>query len=572
MTAGIQSSVLRSQGAQATAAYRQLIEPDNGYTYAEWLLSNRGTRARSTGAALGDDKYFITFRRELAFADAVKSQRASADPGPFAGEISAFTYERSADSALDRTSDYRAFARSISGVRVFRDGFGIRLDEDWLGLAAQQTTASSFYGLRPLNTAGYVNLSARDNRGLQETSSREAFQDTAAWRGFNDLMQQVVRFARECQELVRRNWQSFTRENLEPAVIDAAASPVELSEDIAARSRRAMNLGERVNGARSEVGELSSIVTQLAASASEASQGVWQDHALQRAVTEASARITEVQARLVNALHAVDEVTALLAELRGSAALLGEKLSVAEERVSDAWEAVALGLSAEVLSHEVDQIADRLRGRSNQMLNHLRHVEVPDQRAIGYAEHVRASASELAREVGRLNPALRFRRETRSRHRVSSLIDSAIAYHAQRLRIANIELRSIVVRDFALVINEGKFMQMIDNLIRNSEYWVGRAQQAGEVESGLIEVCVEGPRVLVRDNGPGVLSSVEDSLFEPFVTAKPGSEGRGLGLFVVAQLLDSENATMMLAENRNEAGRKYIFVLNFRNSRIDADD
>jgi len=562
--AKIQVSALRGQSTAQSVTFQKLISPDNGHAFAEWLLSEHSKRAKAVGAELGDDKYFLRFRRELAFGDAVDPKFNGGDPGPFSGEISSFIYGRAEDSALDSASELRDFARSVAGIRVFRDGFGIRLDEDWLGLSTQQTTAPSFYGLRPLNTAGFVNLSARENAALEETSSREAFRDTPAWRGFYQLMLQVVKFARETQELVRRNWLTYSRERTSPSELSDTATPSEIGEHIAARAAEALTSRARTEHARRTLSSLDRVVQELSASAQDSAQSIWTDPKLREALERGASQISAAQSQLVSALGEVDSILGALDDLRGSAALLEEKLSLSEERISYAWESVALGLSAEILAHEVDQISDRLRGRSHQILDYLRKQQPIDARTIAYAEHVRASSAELTRQVARLNPALRFRRETRSSHLVSDLLSSAIEFHSPRLHAARVDLDLDLVQDFRIRVNEGKFMQVVDNLIRNSEYWVTRHLLQKHIDMGRITVTVDSPRVIVRDNGPGVQPSVEDTLFEPFITMKPPSEGRGLGLFVVSQLLDSEGGAIALGEHRNNGGRRDTFEVDLR--------
>ena len=149
-------------------------------------------------------------------------------------------------------------------------------------------------------------------------------------------------------------------------------------------------------------------------------------------------------------------------------------------------------------------------------------------------------------------------------HKVSDLIAGAIKFHEPRLGAVGISISATISQDFSIRINEGKFMQVIDNLIRNSEYWVARELQLKSIGKGEIMVTVDAPVVRVQDNGPGVPLAVEESLFDPFVTTKPSNIGRGLGLFVVSQLLDSEGATVELGEHRNEFGRCDTFELDLR--------
>jgi signal transduction histidine kinase len=103
----------------------------------------------------------------------------------------------------------------------------------------------------------------------------------------------------------------------------------------------------------------------------------------------------------------------------------------------------------------------------------------------------------------------------------------------------------------------------MDNLILNSEYWLKSDMEAKRIKAGTIKLSVDSGRVRVEDNGRGVIPELDQSLFEPFVTGKGRGKGRGLGLFIVRQLLDSEDSTITLLPDRNAFGRRYIFELDF---------
>lgn len=70
--------------------------------------------------------------------------------------------------------------------------------------------------------------------------------------------------------------------------------------------------------------------------------------------------------------------------------------------------------------------------------------------------------------------------------------------------------------------------QITSNLVRNA------------VDAARSEVVVEleGSRLTVRDDGPGILPHIEARLGEPFVTSKPPGEGTGLGLTVTRSLIE----------------------------------
>ena len=91
-------------------------------------------------------------------------------------------------------------------------------------------------------------------------------------------------------------------------------------------------------------------------------------------------------------------------------------------------------------------------------------------------------------------------------------------------------------------------------------------RQKGDIsEIPTISIVIHRPWLYVSDNGMGIAPAVEESLFEPFVTMKPKGQGRGLGLFIVRQLLDAVGCSIVLDERRNSYDRRYIFAINLSN-------
>ena len=81
----------------------------------------------------------------------------------------------------------------------------------------------------------------------------------------------------------------------------------------------------------------------------------------------------------------------------------------------------------------------------------------------------------------------------------------------------------------------------------------------------ILAVKIEQPWLYIYDNGFGISKAIENHIFEPFITTKPKQEGRGLGLFIVQQLLDSFGCTIALEPELNDSGRKYVLAINLSN-------
>jgi signal transduction histidine kinase len=73
------------------------------------------------------------------------------------------------------------------------------------------------------------------------------------------------------------------------------------------------------------------------------------------------------------------------------------------------------------------------------------------------------------------------------------------------------------------------------------------------------ELCPEGARIEVEDDGPGVPDEIADRLFEPLVTARPG--GTGLGLSLAVRIAAAHGGTLTLVPRPAGISRGATFRL-----------
>jgi len=234
--------------------------------------------------------------------------------------------------------------------------------------------------------------------------------------------------------------------------------------------------------------------------------------------------------------------------------------------MDDMYETVALGLTAEALSHEIFQIADNLARRTKAAEARLTARAEMDRTVAALLESVHSSVMALRKQISYLSPALRYVREQRHQIAIPEFLAELEAFYHERFERNKIRiLLDCVDQDgFRLRMNKGKLAQIIDNCMLNSEYWLTEDIKRGRIREGKITLEAQRPFLRVSDNGRGIDPSVEAALFEPFVSAKGGGVGRGLGLFIVKQLLDSDGCQISVVPERNRSGRLFKFQLELR--------
>lgn len=567
---------LRPENKEDQRLFRELVEADSGERFLRWLQTQPRARSMNLSRAK-DESWFIEYGYDKVFdrLDPLELvDGAPANPGPFHAEVNSFDLGRSGveeQNVFGRVSDYRRYVATLSGVRVYRDGFGIRMDPDWLKLGEQQTSATSYYGLRPKNTLGYVALSAKENAVLEETTDREGFKVTPYYINFRALFHDFTRFTLDAQSFLRRGWLRYRNENREQV---AHVTEADTSQNLSRRINRTLA------AAKNQMQPLDDLRGTLEKTAQEAqrtlrsTEGTLFEDSTKAQEARRTIALLESNVEMANeVISRVEKYLQDISELLAVGEVLNDRIELLEDQLAQVYEAVSLGLTAEALSHEIRNIADQLAYRNRQAMQRLRSSNIKDAGLVSYIEYVNSSVSALRKQLAHLAPSLRYVREKRERIFLPSFFNETLDYYKARFRNRGIEveIKDESSREFVLSMNRGKLVQIVDNLFLNSEYWLREDLKAGRVQQGLITVELAKPFVRISDNGRGIDPAVEGSLFEAFVTTKGRGRGRGLGLFIVQQLLDSESCSISLLPERNEYGFLHVFEIDFSGA-LDGSD
>ena len=588
LTGRYRPTALLAPGPHAQRQFQRLIQEDHGAGFYSYLVSESGHRTIPALAWDDEPGWFASFREEYSMRDlggvALSEPRAAADeatgygngaqianPGPFEGRIHSFEYRHadlsSLEGVFDRQAEFNQYLRRIAGVRVFRDGFGMRPfgigGNDWLDLARGWTSATSYYGLRPRNVVGYVALSAERNSRLQEATDREGFVESPYSRNFLLLMRQVVRSINDNNTRLRRGYNEYAKMRAEEDLGIGGDSADEVVAQMRRASHAMQRLESRVGESRSSLDALSSEVTALqnAVAPASAPQKDEQDTA-----TRTLGEIETTLRRATGLLAEIEPVLADAKRLSEMADILEADLTLLRDQIVQFSELAGLGLTAEALSHEMSIIADRLAATTRSL---MKEVDRPvDPAVVAFSEHVHTAVGRLRKQLRHLDPSMRYAREKRDRISMRAFLVDMRDFYSDRF--ARKSIKMIIERpfeDFGITMNRGKLTQVVDNILLNSEYWLSEDLRKQAISEAKVLVTAKPPMIQIHDTGRGISPSVEQHLFQPFVTTKP--EGRGLGLFIARQLLDSSGCLISLLPDRNEFGRRYIFRVDFTGA-IDA--
>ena len=204
------------------------------------------------------------------------------------------------------------------------------------------------------------------------------------------------------------------------------------------------------------------------------------------------------------------------------------------------WRLNSLGEMASMVAHELNQplsatlnfleAAKAILGRPEvdraKVMQYLTSAETQAERA---SDVIRRMRSLMSRDTGFHAPA-----------DLAEVVGEILPILNIHAREVDADLAVRIERDCDARCDRVQIQQVIVNLVRNALDAPSTGQRRRVVISG--GRTDDGCRIVVEDNGPGVLPELAGLLFDPMASSKPG--GMGLGLSICRTIVEAHNGTI----------------------------
>jgi signal transduction histidine kinase len=495
------------------AVVRELLQQAHGRCIGEFSIKDGKPvmTARIESTLYSGDPTEINF--DLVDLMSMSGLRESGQPSSVLRTLGTFSFEmywfnRQRLRALPDVGDRETVRRLVkmwAGVCLFRDGYRVLPygdeGDDWLGLDLT-ALASSGYKLNTKQIIGRVSIGRLTNPRLLDQTNRQGLIETPE----KEVLIVLLR------ELVSRWWHDYLNE--------------------ASRAQK------RTEESSFDSTEEASVVDALEVRATQSLKEIRGQYTgeaqLLREVKDAFTEIKEAHQRAVQRILTIEEEKERLTQLAG------------------------VGLMVEVIAHELTRATELTQST----LKDLSRRSI-DEAAAAALRTLGQQIKVIQKRLQTLEPLSITARFRRAKMRLANIVQYVLEGHT-----AQFERHKIIYSlspqsdlDTIAFVVEGHVVQILENLINNSVYWLDleRKEHPSFEPCVCVRILSNPSRIIYSDNGPGIPKSRRESVFEPFFSTKSGAKSRrqGLGLYIARQNAEALGGALNLIEMGNPHENRY---------------
>ena len=423
--------------------------------------------------------------------------------GPFSFE--AYWFNRQRLRAIDGVGD-REYIRQLharwTGIRLYRDGLRVypygSEEDDWLGLDRYAMRARG-YTLNKLQFIGHVDIGRMSNPDLIDQTNREGLRETPEQRVLLDVLRFVV------QDQLRAEMIRVER-HYKPK-----RTPLpEVKNEVRLLQRRARNA------------------------------------------------VTALRKMRLSAEHeeTVANLQQLLREFSEFASQARQRIAEAESDTQRMIDLAGIGLLVEIVAHELARTSENALHN----LNILQRKAPSNIRA--NLQSLQSSMKSISKRLRVLDPLSASGRQRRENFDLCTLLRDAMEAHSAHFDRHQITVL-LTLPDEPVPVHavKGMVVQVLENLIANSVYWLDLERQRHAKFEPTITIKLDASsQITFEDNGPGISPQYADRVFELFFSLKEKSKRRGMGLYIARECAQFNGGSLELDPEPNHRGKLSRFT------------
>ena len=468
-------------------------------------------------------------------------------------------------------SDLKNFLSDSNGIKLYRNvyriGFLGNKENDWIKMQQYRTKGQQFYRFDLGNTVGYVAVSDPKQNVIKEISSRLDLIETNDTEAFKTIINIVFNqifydLNRTANALVKNLLQ-------EDGLLKAGPS-----KDIAKKKDTLKELQKKT----AEIRKVTATVEKMLRDCT---------------VSEDGKKVVVPCKTYKSTCLALSKMNSFLDQSSSAQSDAIQAMENAEQHVIQVnadlynnYKLMANGMITEAITHELDSVSKTsIPPDAEEHLKAIKNYLLDNNGVTVYNDDfmpIRNSYRLVSRKLSQVADLYNFLEATFihkgsydifEEETISETVEQVKENLSKKLKDSGIQI-ICTTGNQKWIVPRGVLLHVFYNLFTNSAYWIDERKRWAATDSHYQTNCSEGEFIrvelagkdgfVVSDSGTGVIRAMEDVLFEALQSGKNYSERRGMGLYIVKQLLNSFGAEIELLPDKNIYGNRYKFLITYK--------
>ena len=220
-------------------------------------------------------------------------------------------------------------------------------------------------------------------------------------------------------------------------------------------------------------------------------------------------------------------------------------IDIIKDRMETVEDLAGLGMAVEKSSHDSIRILSLMTQNVKSFKKKLLSHNYQEQDLIELFNELEENLSIVHEDMQMIQPLFKIQRQSIKDVSIKECIVKVIRYFRNDIDGKILTNINKIGEDLIIKTNAGLILQVLINLIDNAIYWLGKS---GIPDKKIhFAISPTDRTLIIGDNGNGIREDIVPLVFNEFFSMK--SNGRGLGLYIVRELLLRINAQIEVIEN-----------------------